>query len=400
MYNKLTVSFIAITLISCNSNTNFKIGSINSQGGIGRTNSYEHIGSFVVQEANNEITPGPDSLFGAIVPPLVISSYQTVVATSNGTISQLNSSRIEWRTKLDDDAFVCSGMCADVQRNIYCSSSDGHLYSFSSDGKLRFKTTFSDSKNLICSDLLMLTDGIVLADGGGVFTKISVDGKILWSWISSLPTLPTFCADETGSIYAAITHNDYTNSDTLIKISSSGICIWKAVFPSMRILEAPIVYNNRVIVGVISQGNSPEIVECSSQGQIIRTIPLRATPRGLSIAVDGCIYCVGYNSGLGETQSVIQAFSVEGKELWYLKLGCKLSSSILIGTDNIALIGSKGMAIAVYLLHKTGTLDNFLSLDSAPSLLYQPAVAPDGSIVFAGNSIGCLTRVGRKKGLF
>jgi len=405
MLNNISVNKIKIVcgvlcvLMSCNSNATYQEGAINSQGGIGRTSSYESINSFNAHDVINERIPGPDSLSGAIVPPLLLSSYQTVTANSNGTVSLSNSSRVEWSAKLDNDAFVSSGMCADAEHNVYCAGNDGNIYSYSREGKRQFKTRFTDSTNIICTDILALTNGVVLADGKGLFSKIGFDGKLLWQYQASLPTLQTFSADANGSLYIALTHNDYTTGDTIVKVNAAGKNEWKIALPLMRIVVAPIFSNGRILVGVIENGNIPLLVECSADGRLVRKIQMRATPRGISISKNGTVYGVGYNAGLGEPQSVIQAFAPDGREVWFLNFGCKIASPALLSVENIALVGTKGSAIAVYLLHLHGVLDRFLSLETAPPLLLKPAISPDGTLVFAGNTSGCLTRVGSKKGL-
>ncbi len=387
-----------LVLTACTSKVQFQDGPINAHGGIGRTNSYESITSFPASESQNEKIPGPDSLSGALVPPLVLSSYQTVTANENNSITLSNSSMVMWSVKLDHEAFVCAGMCADASRNIYCAASDGILYSFSFEGKRRFAIRYSDTNNLICTDVLCMQDGVVLADSKGLFTKISLDGRVLWRWQASLPTLQTFAADENGAIYAAITHNDTHESDTLIKLTSNGTCEWKLALPSKRVITSPTVSNGVISIGVVHGGTSPELLSCSSTGIIRHTIPLRATPRGLSVASNGTVFCTGYNAGLGEPQSVIQAFGLDGREEWYLHFGCRLVSSPMLSATNIAVIGMRGDALAVYLVDKKGVLERFVSLDTAPSILLKAAVAPDGTLVFAGNSGAYLTRVGSKKG--
>ncbi len=394
----LLVSGVFI-FMSCSTKTAFPDGPVNSQGGIGRANRYENVSAFISSEITNEKIPGEDSLSGAIVAPLLISSYQTIVATSIGGISQSNSSRVEWTAKLDEGVFISSGMAADASSNVYCAGSDGAVYSFSREGKRRFRTRYSDSNNVLSSDILALVDGVVIADRNGMFTKISLEGKKLWQWQSSLPTLQTFPADEAGSIYFVMTHNDYSASDTLVKLTNKGSCEWKTVLPDTRVIVAPIFDRGRVCVGAIEHGNAPMVLEFSDSGTLIRKTSLRATPRGLSISTNGTLYSVAYNAGLGETESVIQAFSKEGKELWFLNFGCKLLSPALISNENLAIVGTKGSAIAVYIMRYDGVLDSFLSLDTAPALLLKPSVSPDGTLVFAGCAGKTLSRVGSKKGL-
>ncbi|MFN8361237.1 MAG: PQQ-binding-like beta-propeller repeat protein [Candidatus Kapaibacterium sp.] len=395
-WSVLVVSIAAI-LYGCRPTGQFQEGPINSNGGIGRTNSYESVTAFPAYEGSNEKIPTSDSLSGSIVPPLVLSSYQTVTASTHGTVTLSNSSMVLWTAKLDNDAFVCSGMCADAARNIYCAASDGRVYSFSKEGKRRFNVRFSDTNNLICTDILYVRDGIAVADGTGRFSKISTDGRLLWQWQSPLPAVQSFAADEQGSLYAAITHNDYASTDTVIKLSAQGNCEWKLAVPMKRVVVSPAVWNGKIYIGVIDHGNNPEVVVCSTNGQLVRTSSLRATPRGISVSVNGTVYCTGFNAGLGETRSVVQAFGADGKEKWYIPFGGKLSAPAMISTTNVAVVGVQGAALAVYIIDVKGVLDRFVSLDSAPSLLLKPAVTPEGELVFAGTSGAYLTRVGGKK---
>lgn len=384
-------------LFSCQNEHSAKGEAVNLYGGAARTNSYERFGSFVASVADNEKILTPDSS-GSMIPPLAVSSYQTVCATVSGTILQCTSSMLEWSAKLDNSAYVISGMCADGEHNIYALASDGCLHSFTATGKRRFKTQISDEESPSYWETLSVADGIICTATDGQVSKVSLDGKIRWQYKTTLAAVGTASSDEHNNIYISYTHNDFSASDSLVKISSDGKLIWKTGFTA-RIVTVPVVGNGMIVAGVVQSDNRPVITAIDFNGKVLWSQELKATPRGISIANDGSIIIISYNAGLGIAQSNIEQFSPAGKSEWTINFDARIASPALIGKDNIAVIGVRLAAIGVYLIDREGILDTFLSLDSAPSLILKPVVAPGGSIIFAAARNGYITRVGAKRGL-
>jgi len=385
-------------LFSCHNEQTLSGERINLFGNQGRTNSYKTFGAFLINTSENEKINAIDSS-GSMVAPLAVSSYQTVFATVEGTIHQFSSARVEWSAKLDSTAFVIAGMCADNNHNIYAVASDGCIYSISSEGKRRFKTVISSDETASFKDLLALSDGIIISQTKGLISKLSFEGKILWQFKSTLSPVNTASADWQNNIYVSLTFDDYSGNDSLLCLSTTGKLNWAIGFTSTRILTSPIVGNNNIILGVVQSENKPLILSIDFHGNLLWNNELRATPRGISITAEGSIITVSYNSGIGISQSVIEQFSPKGKSDWHIKFDSRMVSPALIGNDNIAIIGVKSSAIGVYLLHRNGILDTFFSIETAPSLLLKPVVAPNGNIIFAGSHKGYITRVGVKKGL-
>lgn len=391
------ISLVVCCLISsCQSEHSIKGEAVNLFGGTTRTNSYERFGSFVASVADNEKILTPDSS-GSMIPPLAVSSYQTVCSTVNGTILQCTSSMVEWSAKLDNSAYVISGMCADGEHNIYAVASDGCMYSFTSNGKRRFKTQISSDELTSYWESLAVTDGIICTATNGQIAKVSFDGKIRWQYKTTLAAVGTASSDEHNNVYISYTHNDITASDSLVKLSKDGKQVWKVGFTA-RLVTVPVVGNGMIVVGSV-RADKPVIMAMDMNGKVVWSQGLKAIPRGLSIANDGSIVTVSYNAGLGIAQSSIEQFSPVGKSEWNINFDARIASPALIGKDNIALIGVKSTAIGVYLINRKGVLDTFLSLDSAPSLILKPVVTPGASIIFAGARNGYITRVGAKRGL-
>ena len=383
-------------LSSCQNDQVLKGEAVNLYGGTTRNNSYERFGSFVVSVAENEKILSADSS-GSMTPPLAISSFQTVCATVNGSVLQCTSAMLEWSAKLDGGAYVISGMCADQAHNIYAAASDGSVYSFATDGKRRFKTKIPGEGTSNFQDLLALQDGIIVTSTGGTVTKLSLEGKVMWQFISNLSTVGTASADAGNNVYVTLTHNDFEACDSLVKILKDGKQLWMIGFTA-RLLTLPVLSKDIIAIGAVQQGNRPVVIALNYEGKAIWTKELKATPRGVSVTSEGSVVTVSYNSGVGIPQSSVEQFSASGVSEWNLNFDTKISTPALISKDNIAVVGVKNSAVGVYLINRSGVLDTYLSLDNAPSLILKPTVA-SGSIIFAAASNGYITRVGAKRGL-
>ncbi|MBS1536959.1 MAG: PQQ-like beta-propeller repeat protein [Bacteroidetes bacterium] len=394
----LYYSIVLMMFTSCQNDQTLVGERINLYGGSSRTSSYEQFGNFIASASNNEKINSSDSS-GSMIPPLAISSYQTVIATVEGSIHQFTSAMVEWSAKLDDGAYVVAGMCLDDKHNVYAIASDGCIYSISTEGKRRFRTQVAPKESATFNDILASTDGIIISSTSGLISKISIDGNIVWQYKTTLSPLGAPSSDPRNNIYISLTHNDYTANDSLLCLSPSGKIQWEIGFPTTRILTAPIVGKDNILVGVVISGDIPIVHSIDFDGKLIWNKTLRATPRAISIASDGSIITVSYNSGIGISQSVIEQFTSKGISEWNINFDSKITSPALIGKENIALIGVKSSAIGVYLLQRNGVLDSFLSLDTAPSLILKPTVAPGMSIIFAVAEKGYITRVGAKRGL-
>ena len=360
----------------------------NLNGGPGRTNSYEAAGSFYTNNFFITQYSSPDSS-GIIVSPLPLDGGKLIIATIGGSVLLVEGKKTGWITKLDSSLFVVAGMAADNNQNIYLIANNGLIYSYSSEGKLRWKYYFSklDTSKFIFSDLLAQRDGIVVTLSPGIIFKLSYDGKLLWQDDYLLQTTKSFAATQSGKILIPATFNTFGSSDSLICYSPTGKKLWKKGFEKSRILRNPVIHRNMILIPAtydIYEDKLYLIYALDTLGNILWKKELSVLPRNISVGDDGKIYVTGYNAGLGEGLSGIFCFTDKGELIWKQYLDVTIPAPVLISKDNVAVVGVKKRSPGVFFFNNTGILIKTVSLSDAPIFNLQPFVLPDPVIAFAG----------------
>jgi hypothetical protein len=406
MKNLLIIVILAcILLSSCEKKSEPSL--INLYGGYNRNNNYEKYGSFpsfttFIDKASNFIKMNDSS--GAIVAPLVISESQVLIATINGSIIMFDrttdtiNKKTSWSYKLDSSLVVASGMCGDIDKNIYAILSNGELLSLSKNGNLRWKYRYSNENNdkLFSSDLLAVNDGIIASLSNGLIFKLSFDGKLLWERKSNWSTTNTFAGDSYGNLYIPITKEEFGASDSLIMLDKNGKLLWQKTFEKVRIIKTPVIQNGNIYISGLQElnnGRAPVVIAIDTSGKEIWKKELAVVPRHISTSNDGSIYIIGYNSGIGEAMSGVFCFTKEGKLKWQLYFEAIVPAPLMVGKENLAFIGRTPKALACYFMNKEGQVTKTISLTDIPTPYLQPVVMPNGAITMAGAEKSCLIRI-------
>lgn len=389
-----------VSFLSCGKPAAWNDGNISSGGGASHANTYHEFNGFTLQAAMNDRLPLEDSS-GISAPPLPLDAVFTVVATLGGTISKVASTTLQWTAKLDT-GYVAAGMCADAEGSVYCAATDGSLYCFDATGKRQWKRSIVDSQNVVAFyDVILTNDGLFAATYGGDVVKCSKSGKIIWrrTFAGGIARPP--CADANGRLYVPVADAAHI-TDTVICIDNSGKTLWNMNIPAMTLTAAPVITGSSVVAGgkKFENGNEiPMLIGLDMSGHKQWEVLLDAVPRYISIATDGHISTVGWNAGMGIPLSSVRSFTADGAPLEKLYYRFPVYSPVLHAAENAVFTGSQNSAYGVYLLDKSGSLNMVLSMEDAPDLNLNPAVAPDGTLLFAAKNKPVITRVGMKKSL-
>lgn len=380
---------LAILIIAgCSDNETFQGSIVNFYGGNERNNNYEEWGDFYKQYFVSEKINSKDS--SAIVSPvLALSSWQYVLATVNGKIIYVNNKKVEWEQKLEA-GFVCaSGMVADKEQNIYIIDNNATLYSFSLQGKLRWKlkhTQIDDDSIITLNDLLAQEDGIVASSTDGVISKYTFSGKLIWTKKFNLQTTEYFASDNDANLFIPLTHNRFGDNDTLISLNKKANFNWKKTFKNTRIIKAPVLFEENIFICCVSSSGETKqnklLVLDKKTGKQKRIHNINQTPRFLSVDGDGNYYLIAYDGGFGKTISTVINWEKDGKKLWDKYFEVTIPYPIMISTKSLAFVGVDKEASGIYFLTKKGLIQQVVSLTEAPTILFQPTVAPGNKIVF------------------
>lgn len=394
--NFLFVLILAAILNSCSAEKFVGGDATNLHGGLTRANSFENFEPFVSGDFEEErISPKDTS--GSPVAPLVVSNYQTYLATFGGSVILTGATGVLWEAKLDNKAIAAAGMCADKNQNVYVIANDGALYSFDESGKRRFKKQIAsgDMRYVLFPDLLAMRDGIVAGASSGEVLKMSFDGNIIWQRNSTFA--PTGFASDGNGVFVGMSGNTFATTDSLLYIERDGRQLWERPFENMRIIHTPVVSGSKIFLAGVRSAQDrrvPVVHTMDMTGRIIWSRELAVMPRGVSVAADGTIYVAGSQAGVGETRGAVTSLTPDGNKNWTMFFDMSIVTPAIISTDQVACVGTKGRAVGLYFLNRTdGELRSVLSLSDAPLFYPQPGVSPDGTLVFAQSERAGIVRI-------
>jgi len=382
---------------SCEFNKSLEGEVVNIAADKSRTSNYEKYGELYSYSAYIDY-PVIDDTVGSFVPPLALAANKIALTNLNGKVMLLTGRNTEWTAQLDSNAVAMAAMAADQNQNLYLLANNDVLYSFSKKGALRWKVSLSgkDQKFLTYSDLLVVTDGIIVGSSFGLLAKLDFSGKILWKKNYNIGVSRTFCADDKENLIIPLTHKSYGKTDTLLYLDNNGNNIWTWHKSSFRIMGYPI-YNDGIIhiIGTSGSSNSlaNHLITLDISGKVIREYELNAIPRFISIDDQSNVYVISYDIGLGKTITTASKLSGEGKLLWEKYFETKAESPMIIGKDYIMFAGMKQSTSGAYFLEKNGDYVKTVSLSNLPELVMMPEVKPDGVTIFAGSSRLSIIRI-------
>lgn len=393
---KYIICFLSFLFISCNSDTTSE--NYNLFGGIGRTNSYENIKTIYQRLVITDTLLPIDDASGLISTPLVLDDGKFCLSSINGYILLTTREKVIWNHKLSKEEVVVAGMCADIQKNIYCASNKGIVYSFDINGKLRWKVNIFDTvyDSVQMSDLLAVDDRIIVSADSGKIVSLDTNGNKIWERVSSINSTRTFSADKNGNIAINLTFDEFNQNDTLLFLSKEGKELWKKPFDKIRLIKSPVLFNNKIfLIGIHTKNGErlSKIFIFDDKGNQIWEKELSIFLRFISVDSKENIYVTGYNTGIGETISGVYCYSIDGNLKWKIFYEMSIPVPILIANEFIAVVGMTRKAPGLFIMTKQGELSRTISLSDAPTLFLQPNVSKDGNIVFASTEKLALVRI-------
>ncbi|MFA5511354.1 MAG: hypothetical protein WC313_02805 [Candidatus Kapaibacterium sp.] len=390
---KIKIIFLLsiILLSSCSEDYEYNENDFNLNGGIGRTNNFEHFGNTPLQLAveNNLIS---DDSSGVIQTALRLKSPYWIVSTVNGNIIRLNNNTADKYFKIDSSYVTATGMTADKNQNIYFIASDDRFYALSENLELKWikDLPVRQSRALTYSDLLALDDCIYIGTNDGDIFKYDNEGNLKWSIKSSLAVVKSFSADSSGNIYSALTNNSFGANDSLICIDSGGNILWGKELTSTRILSSSVYSKGRIYVSGSYDTEDDRFGKTycfDRNGNEIWNSQSSLPGKNVSVDNMGNCYVAGISSGVGEVKAGIFSFDKFGKESWKLYFGAAPISPLIISEKYLSLTSFTGDGAAYLIFRKSdGLLVKNHSLSNFPPLYLQPVVADDATIKLFGSS--------------
>lgn len=394
------LSVLLFVLQSCSDHRQFPEKKLVMSADAQHTNYYEELQG-IIQPVYEKI-PSTDSS-GCTVPPLCISSYQTILATRNSRIINVTAYKVEWEARLDDSAIVSGAMMCDEEQSVYACTNDGHVYCFDKNGKRKWKVLVTNSeKTTFWEDIIPYNNGIIVSNHHGDIYFVTASNGVFFRLYSTEHTLVGSPVVHENNVIAGITTFG-EGTDSLLIYSMNDKKIERLAMASKTITAAPIIVKSHIAIGVTERKDGkdiPSVILMNSKGSIVQNANTDATPRYISSNPLGELFTVSYNIGVGEPMSVVESFSFEGKKRWQMFFRFPISQPLYIGESVRAFIAQRGNAIGCYVLDDKGVLIRLIQVDEAPTIINRPFVSPGGNLVIAPAQGNILTRISPQKGLF
>ncbi len=394
LFNYLVL--LSIFLLAACGSPDFE-GPYNTASDPGRTGSYEETGPVPYFLAFADY-PEADDKSGAKFPPLPIGEEFIAMSTAAGSIVLTEYGRYKWEQKLDSGETAAAAMCADDKMNIYLVTNKGNICSYDILGKKRWKTQIPDidEKNLIFSDLLAVSDGILSATEEGQLLKFDFNGKLLWKRRTDAYYGKKFSADNKGNIYIISTLNENGQTDSLVCIDKSGKELWKKFYPGIRLIKHPVVSEDRIYFsGMLDVGPNrfSKVFVLDKKGKELFNKELNLLARYITVSNEGDFFVLGYNSGLGEAYSGMFCFDKDGKKKWDIYFDVAVPSAPAIDENKLSFIGRNNDEFGAYFISRDGRLIKIISLSDFPVFNLQPVYQRGSVMTLAGSQQLCLIRV-------
>ncbi len=343
-------------------------------------------------------TETQDSLVGFAYPVLLLQRNLAVGVLNNSKIVFFHKYQPINEIKLPKGQYVASRIAADKKYNIYAILNDGSINSYSQIGKKLWSNKIAKSDSISSySDILCTNDNIYFGTDKGNFYKLSLNGKKIWEFKSTLSIGKIISTDKDENIAIVLNSCSFDGADSIVVLNKDGKKLWAKGFPNQKITGSVLIGDACFYCGTYSLNGSVEngnIYKFDKTGAVIwdKEIPVR--PRWLSLDGDKMIYISGYNTGIGESFSGVFAISDLGDVKWKMYFKSTIHSPVLVADGNALVCGLSQSGTALYILDKTsGRVAKTVPLnDYAPLLLY-PSVTEDNSIVMTGSSKTTLLRL-------
>ncbi len=391
MHKYLFLVLLALLFQSCSKDYPYDELDFNLYGGVGRTNAFEHFGTFPLQLTTDEQVDSEDSS-GIINAPLRLKTPYTIIATTNGNILRLNNNSKDKQFHIDSSFVVATGMAADRNSNVYFIDSDDNLYALSIELVLKWKKhlPIPKSRALSYSDLLATKDGIYVGANSGDLIKFDLDGNISWHYKSSYAIGKTFAADSSGNIYLPLTNNTFGDTDSIACLDKSGKLLWQTALDGTRILSSTAYKNGRIYATGAKTDDDEKYgaTFClDKSGKILWSAESTIPGRNVAVDFEGICYVTSTSTGVGEISTGVLAYDNDGKEIWKVYFGMAAISSPIISDKYIGFTAFTGEGAAMIFVRKSdGLLVRSHSLSNLPPLYLQPMVADDATIKLYGTN--------------
>lgn len=304
---------------------------------------------------------------------------------SGGNIVRYTETKADWIFKALDSTRPSSNLEV-IEGKSYYLDNRGNLHIISENGEESNSLELIPGESLGTAYISHFGKDLLISTSDGRLMVVGSEGGI-----KSQREFPMGIAEGHASkgetIAVALTHNDFTKSDTLLLLDHKLNEIKAIGLENVRIVRNPIIEDDRIYVAGTRdlKNNRFGIVKAfTSDGEPLWEKEMMNMPRAISIAADTTLYLASYSFGLGSSLNSLTAFDANGEIMWNKSYKMDILSPVFITKESLYVYAADHKSTGLYRLSRnTGGNTGVVSLSEHGDYHFEPAIAPDGTIYLA-----------------
>lgn len=393
-YNQLFLSILFLSLISCSSKERTE-KTVNIDANAQHNSCYQWADDFPNSQVYvNDIAKYSDEqnkniqfeANGCSQIAVCMNDGSVIMGTNDGKILKVQDKKILKYYQIQDSMSPISPLVADQKSNIYFLDFKQNLYSISDSLKLNWKISLPVAREYTLYTSPVLSESnhgkqaIYIGSNDGNLFKYNQNGKLEWSYSTSLQIMNMPAISKSGDLICSISNNEYGKTDSILVFAANGKVKKSLFFPNMRIMKSAICSEidgkNYIYVSATSDINNNKLTRLFKFDENLNPVWQKEYSfiiRNISVADNGEVYFVGFNSGVGENKSVIISLDEKGNKRWNLYYDYSIPYPIMIGEKSVVFTGSNQVTAGLFYMSRSdGNLYSTINLGEHPDLWFRP----------------------------
>lgn len=375
-------------------------GAYNDRGGSERNNDFSSTTSSLVTTLTTDTFP--TMLGGFRTPPLDVGDGRRLMLFSGRTgspplVVMAYGDSVLWRCSLPRGHFPLPALAADSALTAYVSSARGNLNAIGADGRLRWSQPVGrDSTDTLAvpTPPLALGDGAVVGNNRGRMARFDGSGRVLWAIDRGGAFSDRPCARPDVGIVAALSHNDYTKSDSIVVLDTrNGAERWCRPVPG-RVVCEPVVAGSLIVIGIASIDSNerrvPSLIAFTFDGKHAWRSSLPLLPRGIAAGGDGSIFASCAGNAMDLVGGALVAFDSTGKQRWLAPFGSGVTAPPSVTANWLYFIARREGRTGLYTYGIDGAFGSFVPIDILPDVSSSTTISSFGRLVLSGLDVPTL----------
>jgi len=319
---------------------------------------------------------------GLLTPPLYLDRYRYAMLTDRGALVIAEGDDVLHQFNFPNGEHPYPAIIADSSGTLYFITTRGILHAVGGDGVERWSKNLrpADSNAIVgFSHPLGMADGVIAGATTGRLTRFGNDGSQRWSVEFGAGIGPLLC-QVNGQLTVALTHNDYSQSDSLITIdAATGARQMVAALPGMRVVAGPAAIGSVTLVGVARRaddGSRQPSLLAVANGKVLWNRPLRLMPRGISGDGEGNIYISGTGTTEEFTGGMLVSFDSAGNQRWEKLFESELTSAAAVSGSYLYVVSRREGRTGLFTYTHEGQFAAFAPVINLPDVSSRITISP------------------------